>query len=140
MLFLVWKACHIIAMVAWFAGLFYLPRLFVYHIDAKEEIGKARFRIMERRLYYGIMWPAALLTTFFGFLLLAYRFDFYMQSTWMRVKLGLVALLWIYHLSLGHYRKQFLVDRCARNAMFFRVWNELPTLMLIGIVFAVVLK
>jgi putative membrane protein len=136
---MVWiKACHLIAMVAWFAGLFYLPRLFVYHAQASDEISLARFKVMERRLYYGIMWPAALMTTGFGLSLLSVNWVYYLHAPWMHIKLGLVLLLWGYHLSCGYYLKRFRQDNNKRGAVFFRVWNEVPTVLLIGIVVAVV--
>ena len=84
------KAFHVIAMVAWFAGLFYLPRLFVYHTDAADKISLERFKVMERRLYYGITWPAALITTVLGIWLLSFMLPYYQKAVWMHVKLGLV--------------------------------------------------
>lgn len=127
-------------MVAWFAGLFYLPRLFVYHADALDSISIERFKIMERRLYYGITWPAALFTTVLGITLLTYNVDYYLKAGWMHAKLALVTLLWLYHLTCGHYVKKFAADKNRRNARFYRIFNELPTILLILIVFAVVLK
>lgn len=127
-------------MVAWFAGLFYLPRLFVYHADTLDSISIERFKIMERRLYYGITWPAALFTTVLGITLLSYNVDYYLKAGWMHVKLALVTLLWLYHLTCGHYVKKFAADENRRNARFYRIFNELPTILLILIVFAVVLK
>lgn len=132
------KAFHIIAMVAWFAGLFYLPRLFVYHAEATDIISFARFKIMERRLYYGITWPAAIVTTLLGIWLLSYNWDYYWQAGWMHAKLSLVVLLWIYHLSCGYYLRYFNTDQNARSGRFFRFFNEVPTLLLIGIVVLVV--
>lgn len=136
---LVLKAFHIIAMVAWFAGLFYLPRLFVYHADSKDEISITRFKIMESRLYYAITWPAAVLTTLLG-LWMIYLYPFYMKMGWLYAKLAFVALLWIYHLSCGHYLKAFAEDRNRKKARFYRIFNELPTLLLISIVLLVVIK
>jgi putative membrane protein len=134
------KALHIIAMVAWFSGLFYLPRLFVYHAATHDLISSERFKIMERRLYYGITWPAALLTTILGVWLLSYNPSYYLKAGWMHAKLGLVVLLWIYHLSCGHYRKAFAQDRNRKSTRFFRIYNEMPTLLLVGIVLLVVVK
>lgn len=134
------KAFHIIAMVAWFAGLFYLPRLFVYHAETHDAVSMARFKIMERRLYYGITWPAALLTTFLGGWLISYNPSYYFKAGWMHAKLGLVVLLWVYHLLCGHYLKVFARDKNKKSARFFRIYNELPTLMLVGIVLLVVVK
>ncbi|KTD62730.1 protoporphyrinogen oxidase HemJ [Legionella shakespearei] len=134
------KAFHIIALVAWFAGIFYLPRLFVYHADANDPISIARFKIMERRLYYGITWPASLLTTLLGILLLSFNLPYYMKAGWMHAKLSLVILLWIYHFACGHYLKLFAADKNLKKPRFFRIFNEIPTLLLIGIVLLVVVK
>lgn len=134
------KALHIIAMVAWFAGLFYLPRLFVYHADTQDKISLDRFMIMERRLYYAIMWPAALLTTMFGLWLIHYNWSYYLTVGWMHAKLTLVMLLWGYHLLCGHFIKQFAGGNNKKKARFYRIFNEIPTLMLVGIVLLVVMK
>lgn len=134
------KAFHIIAMVAWFAGLFYLPRLFVYHADCLDELSINRFKTMERRLYYGITWPAALLTSILGILLLNYNFGYYLKAGWMHAKLSLVILLWGYHLACGHYLRLFAQDKNLKSGRFFRVFNEVPTLFLLVIVLLVVLK
>ncbi len=134
------KAFHIIAVVAWFSGLFYLPRLFVYHADSIDFISINRFKIMERRLYYGITWPSAIVTTLLGGWLLAYNPQYYLHAGWMHAKLGLVVLLWVYHLSCGHYRRAFARDGNKRSALFFRIFNEMPTLLLVGIVLLVVVK
>lgn len=137
---LIIKAFHLIAMVAWFAGLFYLPRLFVYHANAVDGISIERFKIMERRLYYGITWPSALLTTVLGILLISYNPSYYLKSAWMHAKLSLVVLLWVYHLACGYFLKQFAKDTNSKKANFYRVFNELPTLLLVGIVILVVVK
>ncbi len=134
------KAFHVIAMVAWFAGLFYLPRLFVYHADAHDQISLDRFKTMERRLYYGITWPAALLTTALGFWLLLEMFPYYQKLAWMHAKLLCVVLLWGYHLLCGHFVRCFKQNNNARSSMFYRVFNELPTILLIVIVVLVVVK
>ncbi|KTD17187.1 protoporphyrinogen oxidase HemJ [Legionella jordanis] len=134
------KAFHIIAMVAWFAGLFYLPRLFVYHADAQDSISLARFKVMERRLYYGITWPAALTTTILGLSLLLFNPQYYLRAGWMHAKLGLVLLLWIYHGFCGYYRKRYAEGKNNRSAKFYRIFNELPTVLLIAIVLLVVVR
>ena len=134
------KAFHIIAMVAWFAGLFYLPRLFVYHCESSDLPSIVRFKVMERRLYYGITWPAAILTTIFGVGLLSTNWSYYMQTSWLHTKLMLVVLLWWFHLGCGHYLKQFKHDRNTKTTIFYRVFNEIPTLLLITIVILVVVK
>lgn len=134
------KAFHIIAIVAWFAGLFYLPRLFVYHADTYDETSVIRFQIMEKRLYYGITWPAASLTTLLGLWLLSYNPAYYLKAGWMHAKLSLVVLLWVYHLLCGHYLKAFAQNKNQKSALFFRIYNEIPTLFLIAIVLLVVVK
>jgi putative membrane protein len=134
------KAFHIIALVAWFAGLFYLPRLFVYHAEAKDIMSLARFKIMEKRLYYGITWPAAITTTVLGFLLINYNPSYYLKLGWMHAKLTLVFILWGYHLGCGYYLKKFAKDSNQKSSFFFRIYNEIPTLLLIGIVLLVVIK
>ena len=134
------KAFHVIAMVAWFAGLFYLPRLFVYHADTHDKISLTRFKIMERRLYYGITWPAALLTTGLGLWLLMAMPLYYQKATWMHVKLGLVVLLWGYHLLCGHFTQKFKQNKNTRTSFFYRMFNEVPTVFLILIIILVIVK
>lgn len=137
---LIVKAFHIIAMVAWFAGLFYLPRLFVYHVEAIDSISIARFKIMERRLYYGITWPAGLLTSVLGIGLIFSNPSYYAHAGWMHAKFFLVLLLWGFHLMCGHFRRQFYQGSQCRTSGFYRLFNEIPTLLLIGIVLLVVVK
>jgi len=136
---LYYKAFHIISMVAWFAGLFYLPRLYVYHSDAQDLPSIERFKIRERRLYYGIIWPAGILTTLFG-LLMIYINPSYLRAGWMHFKLLLVLLLWIYHLSCGHFLKRFANDKNIKSSFFYRVINEIPTVFLVSIVVLAVVK
>lgn len=127
-------------MVAWFSGLFYLPRLYVYHAESQDKISLERFKIMERRLYYGITWPAGLVTTILGLWLLNYNMSYYLKAGWMHTKLTLVLILWIYHLVCGHYLKLFALDKNTKNSRFYRFFNEMPTLLLIGIVLLVILR
>lgn len=134
------KALHIIAMVAWFAGLFYLPRLFVYHALAQDKLSKDRFKIMEHKLFYIIMTPAAVLTIIFGIILFWYNRDYYLHATWMHYKLLLVIFLVVYHFLCGYYLNKFKFDVNQLTARFFRFFNEVPTLLLVLIVFLVVLK
>lgn len=134
------KAFHIIAMVAWFAGLFYLPRLFVYHAEALDKISMERFKVMEFRLFYAIATPASVLTTGLGIWLIFYNPTYYLNESWMHAKLALVLLLWIYHVFCGCFVKQFASDHNRRTSKFFRIFNEIPTLLLIGIVVLVVVK
>ncbi len=134
------KSFHIVALIAWFAGLFYLPRLFVYHAEATDHISLERFKIMERRLYYGITWPAAVVTTILGVWLICYNPSYYLKSAWMHAKLGLVFLVWAYHLLCGHYLKLFASDKNTKTALFFRFFNEVTIFLLIGIVILVVVR
>ena len=140
MLYLYIKALHIIAMVAWFAGLFYLPRLFVYHSNNCEATCMIIFKQMERRLYYGIMWPAAIITTFLGCVLVVYNWHYYMTAIWMHIKLLLVMLVWWFHLACGHYVRQFNLNKNSRTTIFYRVFNEIPTILLITIVMLVIIR
>ncbi len=128
------KALHLIAMVAWFAGLFYLPRLFVYHTAAHDTVSIERFKVMEHRLYYFIMAPAALLTVIFGFILFSFSVAYYSQAIWMHIKLILVGLLIIFHGYCGKLLKDFKQDKNQHSSLFYRCFNELPTLLLIAIV------
>lgn len=137
---LIYKAFHIIAVVAWFAGLFYLPRLFVYHAEARDDTSIKRFKIMERRLYYGITWPAGIITTVLGLSLLLYNPRYYLSAGWMHAKLMFVVLLWAYHLGCGYFLRVFARDQNRKSPRFFRIYNELPTLLLVTIVLLVVVK
>ncbi len=135
------KALHVIAIIAWMAGLLYLPRLFVYH--AGVAVGSEQsetFKIMERRLYFGIMTPAMIAAWIFG-LWLAFGYgivDF--SQGWMHLKALMVVLLTGYQGMLGGLRRKFAADANVRSARFFRVINEVPTLMMIVIVIAVIVK
>lgn len=131
------KALHIIAVVCWMAGIFYLPRLFVYHSMAEDEISKERFKIMERKLYRGIMEPSSIAAIVFGvWLWLGYGFS----GAWLNLKIGLVALLLAYHFWCGFMIKKFARDEVKQGHVFFRFMNEAPVLLLIGIVILVVVK
>lgn len=134
------KAFHIIFMVTWFSGLFYLPRLFVYHAMATDKTSIERFKIMERKLYFGIATPGALFTIIFGAWLLSYDMQGYMQQQWLHMKLGLVLLLLIYHLYLGKLLFTFKRDNNKHNHTFYRIINEIPVLFLVAIVLLVVVK
>lgn len=134
------KAFHIIAMVCWFSGLFYLPRLFVYHAMATDTISKERFKIMEKKLYHMIATPAATFTILLGAWLMSYNFSAYMQQPWMHAKLGLVGLLVVYHVYLGILMKQFKEDRNTHSDKFYRVLNEIPVLFLAAIVILVTVR
>lgn len=134
------KAFHIIFVICWFAGLFYLPRLFVYHADANDEISNARFKIMERKLYYAIMTPCAIGTIAFGVWLMSFNPAFYMQALWFHLKLACVFLLLIFHLSCGYYLKLFAKDQNKHTNKFYRYFNEIPSVLLLFIVILVVVK
>lgn len=137
MSYLVLKALHISFMVTWFAGLFYLPRLFVYHALADDSIGRERFKIMERKLYYGIMTPGALLTIIFG----AWMWlGFGISGAWLIWKLALVAVLVIYHIYCGKLLRDFKHDRNRHGHVFYRWLNEIPVVILFVVVMLVVLK
>ncbi len=134
------KAFHIIAMVAWFAGLFYLPRLFVYHAESVDALSHDRFCIMESRLYRAIMMPAAISTTLLGGWLMSYNWSYYISAGWMHAKLMMVGFLWIYHFACGHYVKVFSKRQNIKGSVFYRVFNEVPTILLISVIILVVVK
>lgn len=135
------KAFHIIFMVTWFAGLFYLPRLFVYHAMSEDTASRERFKVMERKLYYGIMAPGAILTIGFGvWLLVDYAWTAWHAAGWLHVKLALVVLLIGYHLWCGKLLRDFARDRNRHSHRWYRVFNEVPVLFLIAIVILVVVK
>ena len=134
------KALHVIAVVCWFAGLFYLPRLFVYHAQTDDSAGRERFKVMERKLYRGIMWPSLVLTVTFGAWMLGLNWAWYRTQGWLHAKLALVALLVVYHLLCGRFLRDFAADRNTRSHVFFRVFNELPVLALIAIVILVIVR
>ena len=133
-------ALHIIFMVTWFAGLFYLPRLYVYHSQANDNISIERFKIMERKLFYGIMTPGAVLTTLFGIWILAANFQVYMQLNWMHAKLLLVVILWLFHIYCGKLMYDFKEDRNKHSHIFYRWINEIPTVLLIAIIILAIVK
>ena len=132
------KSLHIVFLVSWFAALFYLPRLFVYHAMATDAIGIERFKMMERKLYYGIMAPSAVLTIVSGvWLWLGYG----ITGGWLYAKLALVAILVAHHLWLGKLMRDFRQDRNRHGDVFYRWINEIPALpVLVGIVLLVVFK
>ena len=131
------KALHIVFVVAWFAGLFYLPRLFVYHAQAEDAPSRERFKVMERKLYRGIMTPSMVLTIVFGlWLWLGYG----ISGGWLHAKVALVLVLVAYHLWMGKLRRDFERDANARTHIFYRWINEIPLLLLAAIVALVVVK
>jgi|TARA_B110000238_G_C16098123_1_gene427029 putative membrane protein len=134
------KALHIMFMVTWFAGLFYLPRLFVYHAMSDDQVSNERFKVMERKLFFGIMTPGAILTIVFGLWLLIPAWDAYMIGYWMHAKLGLIWLLIFYHIWCGFLVSAFKHDRNTKSHVWYRWFNEAPVLALIAIVILVVVR
>jgi len=132
------KAFHVIAVVTWFAGLFYLPRLYVYHADANDSISLERFKIMERRLF-AIMTIGAVATVGLGAAMVVAA-PIYLTMTWLRIKLLLVLLLIAYHLSCYKLMGEFAENRNVHSAKWYRGFNEVPSLLLIAIVLLAVLK
>jgi len=131
------KAVHIIFMVTWFSGLFYLPRLFVYHSMSQDVIGIERFKIMERKLFYGIMTPGGVLTIIFGLWLWA---NHAVSGQWMHIKFSAVLLLIVYHIYCGKLLHDFKNDRNKRGHVFYRFFNELPVIIMVIIIILVVVK
>ena len=140
MLFLWLKAFHIIAVITWMAGIFYLPRLFVYHADSQDTVSKERFKIMERKLYRGIMNPSMMIAVTLGIWMIALNADYYMSQGWMHAKLTLVALLIAYHIYCGRLLRVFRDDKNQRSHVFYRWFNEVPVFLLLGIVILVVVR
>jgi len=129
------KALHLIFMVTWFAGLFYLPRLFVYHAMAEDKISRDRFKIMERKLFYGIMTPGAIFTTGFGIaMLMDYAWASFGQDLWLHLKLVLIVLLVVYHIICGKFVIDFKNDNNKHSHVYYRWFNEIPVLMLVAII------
>ena len=133
------KAFHIIFVITWFAALFYLPRLFVYHADAKDNISNERFKIMERKLFV-MMTIGGSLAVLFGLWLWLGFGVFYVGGTWLHIKLALVLVLIGYHIYCGKIVADFRNDRNTRNDRFYRLLNEFPTLILFAVVILVVVK
>jgi len=139
--YLAFKALHLIAVISWMAGLLYLPRIFVYHAETKENLGQSEtFKLMEKRLYFYIMNPAMILSWIFGILLIHSQGIISLGLLWMKIKLGLVTILTAYHFYLLAVLKDFQVDNNTKSSKFFRVINEVPTILLIIIIFVVVFK
>lgn len=139
------KALHLIFVITWFAGLFYIPRLFIYHLEANErtspgrELLIAQFKIMAKRLWYIITWPSAILATLFAVWLLV-MMPGWLEQPWMQVKLGLVVLLIIYHLKTHQIFLLLQKDTVKHSSGFMRIWNEGATIFLFAIVFLAILK
>ncbi|WP_435979211.1 protoporphyrinogen oxidase HemJ [Psychrobacter sp. DM4] len=134
------KAAHIISMVCWFAAIFYLPRLFVYHAMSEDKISQDRFVIMERKLYRGIMTPAMIATWIFGVWMVVLGWEVYKTQGWLHIKIALVVLLTIYHAACGFYRKKLVDTPQYKTHKFWRWFNEVPVFGLVIIVILVVVK
>ena len=138
--YLLFKSLHLIAVISWMAGLLYLPRIFVYHSENNNEIITSVFKTMERKLFYFIMTPAMILSWFFG-LILIHEVGFeQLASLWLKLKLILVIILTGYHFYLGSLLNRFKLDENKKSSKFYRYINEIPTLLLILIVFIVIFK
>lgn len=135
------KALHLIFMVTWFAGLFYLPRLFVYHAMSTDQTSIDRFKIMERKLFFGIMTPSAILTFIFGFgTLLMNGWASYSGELWLHAKLACLLLLLIYHIYCGKFLMDFKHDRNQHSHIWYRWFNEIPVVFLFVIVILAVVR
>ena len=138
--YLLFKSLHLIAVISWMAGLLYLPRIFVYHSENDNEIITSVFKTMEKKLFYYIMTPAMILSWFFG-LILIHEIGFnQLANLWLQLKLLFVILLTIYHFYLGSLLIKFKSDLNKKTSKFYRYINEIPTLLLILIVFIVIFK
>jgi putative membrane protein len=139
--YLLFKSLHLIAVISWMAGLLYLPRIFVYHTENLEDKNTSSiFKIMEKKLYLYIMMPAMVLSWIFGMILIS-NIGFETLSTlWIKIKLILVILLTLYHFYLGKLLEDFKLNKNTKSSKFFRIINEVPTLLLILIVFIVIFK
>ena len=139
--YLLFKSLHLIAVISWMAGLLYLPRIFVYHVENNEEKKISDvFKVMEKKLYFYIMTPAMILSWLFGIALLHYLGIDQAQQFWLKAKILLVVILTLYHLYLGKCLKDFAIDINKRSSKFFRIFNEVPTILLILIIFVVIFK
>ena len=139
-LYLLFKSLHLIAVISWMAGLLYLPRIFVYHSETNDNSQKTVFKIMERKLYNYIMMPAMLLSWLFGILLIHSIGFSVFSELWMQIKIIAVIILTHYHFTLGKYLKDFAVDNNQKTSKFFRIYNEIPTVILIVVIFVVIFK
>jgi putative membrane protein len=135
------KAWHLIAMVTWFAGIFYLPRLFVYHAMSEDKTSIERFKIMERKLYFGITTPSMIVTMGCGiWMLYDYAWAAYSSMMWLHIKLALIGILLVYHFYCGKLLKDFKHDRNTRSHVWYRWFNEIPVILLVVIVILAVRK
>ena len=141
MIFNILKSVHVFSVIAWMAGLLYLPRIFVYHVENSEKKEATEiFEVMEKRLYFYIMRPAMILSWFFGIILIYIDGLDVLVHLWMHIKLGLVVFLTIYHEYLGICLKSLKLNTNTKTSKFFRIINEVPTIILIFIIFIVIFK
>ena len=138
--YLLFKSLHLIAVISWMAGLLYLPRIFVYHSEADHDSQKTVFKTMERKLYNYIMMPAMLLSWLFGMLLIHSLGFSVFSELWMQLKIALVFILTFYHFLLGKHLGEFALDNNSKSSKYFRIINEVPTIILIAVVFLVIFK
>ena len=138
--YFLFKSLHLISIISWMAGLLYLPRIFVYHSEASHESQKDIFKIMEKKLYNYIMMPAMLLSWLFGILLLHSITLSVLFELWMQIKIIAVIILTYYHFTLGKYLNDFAIDKNKKTSKFFRIYNEIPTIVLIVVIFTVIFK
>ena len=139
-LYLLFKSLHLIAVISWMAGLLYLPRIFVYHSEAEDKSQKTVFKVMERKLYNYIMMPAMMLSWLFGVLLIHSLSFSVFSELWMQIKTISVVILTYYHFTLGKYLNDFAIDNNQKSPKFFRIYNEIPTVILIVVIFIVIFK
>ena len=139
-LYLLFKSLHLIAVISWMAGLLYLPRIFVYHSEANHDSQKNIFKVMERKLYNYIMMPAMLLSWLFGILLLHNLGFSVFSELWMQIKIISVIILTYYQFTLGRYLNDFANDNNQKTSRFFRIYNEIPTIILVVVIFVVIFK
>ena len=140
-LYLLFKSIHLIAVISWMAGLLYLPRIFVYHSENIENVNSSNiFKTMERKLFYYIMTPAMILSWIFGLLLIHNLGFFVFSQLWMQIKIILVIFLTLYHFYLGFCVSSFAINQNTNSSKFYRIINEIPTILLIIIVFIVIFK
>jgi protoporphyrinogen IX oxidase len=138
--YLFFKSLHLIAVISWMAGLLYLPRIFVYHSEANHDSQKNVFKIMEKKLYNYIMMPAMLLSWLFGVALIHSLGFSVFTELWMQIKIVSVLILTHYHFTLGKYLRDFATDKNQKTSKFFRIYNEIPTIILIVVIFVVIFK
>ena len=139
--YLLFKSLHLIAVISWMAGLLYLPRIFVYHVESiNDDNSKKIFKTMEKKLYFFIMMPAMILSWIFGLILIFVIGPDILSTLWTQIKLLLIVLLTFYHFYLGQCLKNLAFEKNNKTSKFFRIINEIPTILLILIVFIVVFK